>query len=205
MTTLAAILLASCGTGQRDTGAEPANDANDAAGTDDSDARQDPNDARITVPASYRGAGQRLHNVGPDTVRVLSTTGVAAICLDRPGRVTINEVVPETSAGEIRVEAFAFTPWRSSGNRSATPLPGGPVVLDRAAACVADDPHARNDAEALAGLQLRVRKVGHQTATAEQLVLRYTSGGHPYEFSMRYSIALCAPDDPTTRECQPVG
>ncbi|MGW3606853.1 hypothetical protein [Micromonospora sp. NPDC005161] len=198
-------MLGSCGTGQRDAGAVPAHDATATAGPTASDARQDAKDARITVKASYKGAGQRFHNVGPDTVHVLSTTGSAGICLDRPGRVTINEVEAESSKGEIRVEAFALSPLRSSVDRSATPLSGGPVVLDRAAACVADDPQVRNDPEAMAGLSLRVRKVGHQTAIAEQLVLRYTSGGHPYEFSLRYSIALCAPDDPTTRECQPVG
>ncbi|MEU5563418.1 hypothetical protein [Micromonospora musae] len=194
---LVAMLCGACGTDQPDAAAEPTQNPTIASG-------QNSSDARITVPASYKGAGKRFHNVDPDSVRIVSTLGVASICLDRPGRVTINEIQPEMSMGEIRVESFALVPSGDSSDGSKVPLSGDPVVLDRATACLPDDLHARDKAAARAALQLRVRKVGARTAVAEQLVLRYMSEGHPYEFSLRWSIALCAPDDDSTRQCKPL-
>ncbi|MEU6206369.1 hypothetical protein ABZ814_22625 [Micromonospora musae] len=195
---LIAVLCGACGTDQPDATTEPTQNPTIASG-------QNSSDARITVPASYKGAGKRFPNVDPDSVRIVSTLGVASICLDRPGRVTINEIQPEMSTGEIRVEAFALVPSGDPSDGSNVPLSRDPVVFDRATACVPDDLHAQDKAAARVALQLRVRKVGSQTAVAEQLVLRYTSGGHPHEFSLRWSIALCAPDDGRTRQCKPLG
>ncbi|NES26320.1 hypothetical protein GCE86_27865 [Micromonospora terminaliae] len=195
---LVAMLCGACGTDQPEARSEPMQDSATASG-------QNSSDARITVPASYTGAGKRFPDVDPDSVRDVSTLGVASICLDRPGRVTINEIQPEMSTGEIRVEAFALVPWDSSSDGSKIPLSHDPAVFDRAVACAPDDLYARDKGAAQVALQLRVRKVGPHTAVAEQLVLRYTSGGHPYEFSLRWSIALCAPDDVKTRQCKPLG
>jgi hypothetical protein len=195
---LVAMLCGACGTDQLDARSEPTQGPTIASGHNSSD-------ARITVPASYTVAGRWFPDVDPDSVRIVSTLGVASICLDRPGRVTITEIQPEMSAGEIRVEAFALVPSDGSSDGSKVPLSHDPAVFDRAVACGPDDLYARDKGAAGAALKLQVRKVGPQTAVAEQLVLRYTSGGHPYEFSLRWSIALCAPDDARTRQCKPLG
>ncbi|WP_433392122.1 hypothetical protein [Micromonospora sp. KLBMP9576] len=199
VTVFVAMLVGACGTGQRDTAA-PSPQAATAEPAPDTTTPAQPGlaDARIAVPDSYLGAGERIHDVDPDAARITSTRGVAGICLDRPGRVTINEIRPEMSTGSMRVEAFALIPPGPSGDDSQLPpLSREPVALEGATACAqGPDTHA---------LRLRVRKLGPRTAVAERLVLHYTSGGRPYEFPLRWSVALCAPYDVTTRQCEPVG
>jgi hypothetical protein len=204
---LVAMLCSACGTDQRDAEAKPTLDRPITVRTQDPTitSGQNTSDARIIVPDSYDGAGQRFHEVDEDTVRIFSTVGVAGICLDRPGRVTINEIQPEMSTGSMRVEAFALIPWDDPSDGGKIPLSRNPAFFARARDCNPHDPYGRNRGAAMAGLRLQVRMTGPQTAVAEQLVLHYTSGGHPYEFSFRYSIALCAPYDVTTRECEPPG
>ncbi|MGC4865608.1 hypothetical protein ACLQ3B_09255 [Micromonospora sp. DT53] len=209
---LLAMLCGACETGQRDAVAEspreatakPAQDATAKPAQDvTTTPEQNLNDARIIVPDHYVGAGVRSRNVDADAVRIESTSGQAGFCLDRPGRVTINEIQPEMSTGSMRVEAFALEPWDEPNDGSKIRLSRKPAVFDRAANCNPHDPSGRNRGAAMAGLRLKVRKIGHETAVADQLVMHYTSGGHPYEFSFRYSIALCSPVDVTTRECRP--
>ncbi|AVT39412.1 hypothetical protein C6W10_26560 [Plantactinospora sp. BB1] len=164
----------------------------------------DPNDARIVVPGSFTGAGKIFHDTTPDTAYDASTNGVASVCLDRPGRVTVTEIRPEMSTGEFRVEGFALAPVDGSASGTSIPLSHGSTVLERSTACVAD-PAGKSPAEARAALLLRVRMVGPDSAAAEKLILHYTSGDHRYEFSMPWRITLCAPGDDQTRGCRELG
>jgi hypothetical protein len=192
---LLAILCGACEKGQRDAVAEPSREATAKPAQDDN--------ARLVVPDHFIGAGVRIPNVDADAVRVQNTSGQAGFCLDRPGRVIINDIQPEMSAGSMRVEAFALVPLGQPNEDSKIHLTRNPAVFERAVSCNPHDPYDLNRGAAMAGLRLEVRKIGHETAIAEQLVVHYTSGGRPYEFSFRYSIALCSPADVTTRECRP--
>lgn len=144
-----------------------------------------------------------IRDVDADAVRIQSTSGQAAFCLDRPGRVSINGIRPEMSTGDMRVEAFALVPWDDPNEGSRIALSRNPAVLETATDCMPRTPSGGNPGPAMTGLRVQVRKIGQETAVAEQLVLRYTSGGHPYEFAFRYGIALCSPSDDTTRQCRP--
>ncbi|MGC4877321.1 hypothetical protein ACLQ26_13815 [Micromonospora sp. DT43] len=199
---LIAMLCAACTTGQRDAEAEPPRSAA-AEPAPATTSEQSPNDARIIVPDHFIGAGVRIPDVDAGAVVVQSTSGQAGFCLDRPGRVTIDDIQPDMSMGSMRVEAFALVPRNATDGGSRIPLSRKPIIFDRAVDCMPDDPHARSRGAAMTDLRVQVRKIGEETAVAEQLIVRYTSGGHPYEFSFRYGIALCSPVDDTTRHCRP--
>jgi hypothetical protein len=164
-----------------------------------------PNDARIVVPGSFTGAGRIFRNTTPETLYDASTNGMASVCLDRPGRVTVTGIEPEMSTGELRVEAFALAPADGPAAGITIPLSRGSAVLERTTACLTDDRAGRSPQAARATLLLRVRMVGAGSAVAEGLVLHYTSGDHPYEFALPWRISLCAPGDDRTDGCREMG
>lgn len=160
-------------------------------------APSEPDDPRIITPPSYIGSGYYLREAETGRTELATTVNTIGVCLDRRGTVTVDSIEPVMDAGEIRVDAFTLrlrdrdTDFDAPG---ALPVDGGRQV-DRPCA---DGPRVPSDF----ALYMQVVKVSPETAMARHLLLRYTSNGHDYEYTMPFTLLMCVPGERKVYECR---
>jgi hypothetical protein len=137
------------------------------------------------------------------------TFGDVVVCLDRPGRVTVESAAVAGSSGGLRLDALAVRPASAGhgqiggANRSLAQLGfarNADTMVDRV--CPSPSPSGPG-AGGLYELGLQFSRTGGRTATGHGVDVRYrTSGGTVLTLRIPFTLILCEGRDPAVPNCR---
>ena len=164
------------------------------------------NEPHIVAPG-FKGAGVAYPNTKPG---VPYTVGDLIICLDRPGKVTIEDIEMIKPEGGLQLDDFSVIPNAMESGAGGfedsnvpisrlTPSPAKPVVMTHACPADWNAPPVPNPQSV--ALLLQYSKSSDRAATSAGITVLYSSSGHKDKLTLRWTVGLCPDETAASTGC----